>query len=550
MTVRTPGRSRMRARLLAILVLCVCAFLGGSGIPASADTFVPISGSGSTWSQNAVDQWRRNVAQFGLQVNYAGVGSSQGRQAFANRTVDFAVSEIPYGMTDTGTGVPDPPPSRKYAYMPIVAGGTSFMYNLKIGGKRVTNLRLSGETVTKIFTGVITRWNDPAIAADNPALALPAREVRPVVRSDGSGTTAQFTLWMSKQYPSLWNDYCRRVGRATPCGQTSSYPAAGFKALSGSLGVSQAVADRTGEGLITYVEVSYALNLGFPVAKVLNASGYYIEPTAQSVAVALLKARINQDSSSTAYLTQILDAVYRDRDHRTYPLSSYSYMILPTALEAPINADKGRTLGRFAYYFLCEGQRQVDRLGYSPLPINLVRAGLKQVKRIPGVVPESVNISQCNNPTFSPSGKNLLALNAPYPPACDRRGSTQCMTGTGGAREATPVSRVVGGGTSGTGGTGGVTGGTGQGGGAGNTPGSATPGSTPSGAAAIDPDTGLPVGTGTNTPLGEQPASLPVEVTSFDSGVRTALICIAIALLVGLVVGPPVLSRLLARRQM
>src|SRR6185503_17227916 len=105
-----------------------------------------------------------------------------------------------------------------------VAGGTSLMYNLKIGTKRVDNLRLSGDVVAKIFTGVIKLWSDPAIKADNPKLNLPARKIIPVVRSDGSGTTAQFMLWMSKQYPGIWNAYCAKAGRATPCGLTSFYP--------------------------------------------------------------------------------------------------------------------------------------------------------------------------------------------------------------------------------------------------------------------------------------------------------------------------------------
>src|SRR5439155_6127353 len=105
----------------------------------------------------------------GMQINYSGTGSSDGRNQFRNGTVDFAVSEIPYGLTDGK--VYDSPPDRGYAYMPIVAGGTSFMYNLKIGGKQVTNLRLSGDVLAKIFTGKITMWNDPAIAEDNPQLA-------------------------------------------------------------------------------------------------------------------------------------------------------------------------------------------------------------------------------------------------------------------------------------------------------------------------------------------------------------------------------------------
>src|SRR5262249_44520091 len=157
--------------------------LTGAG-SADAATYVTISGSGSTWSANAIKQWITNVGQYGMRVNYADQGSSTGRAQFKEGTVDYAVSEIPYGLKDLGTNASDPAPSRKFAYMPIVAGGTAFMYNLKINGRRVTNLRLSGDTITKIFTGVITTWNDAAIRADNPSLALPARKIVPVVRSD------------------------------------------------------------------------------------------------------------------------------------------------------------------------------------------------------------------------------------------------------------------------------------------------------------------------------------------------------------------------------
>ncbi|MCF3131476.1 phosphate ABC transporter substrate-binding protein PstS, partial [Streptomyces olivochromogenes] len=464
---RPAAPARVRTRTLTALAL-VAALLYAALMPAAAATYVPISGAGSTWSQNALDQWRANVKQYGMTVNYNGTGSSDGRNQFRNGTVDYAVSEIPYGIKDSG--VVDPPPARKYAYMPIVAGGTSFMYNLTIAGRRVTNLRLSGDVIAKIFTGAVKTWNDPAIRADNPALAsaLPARRIVPVVRSDGSGTTAQFTTWMSKRYGSLWNGYCGRAGRSTPCGTTSNYPlvaGSGFVAQSGSNGVSGYVAQAGNVGTITYVEYSYAVyTTGFPVAKVLNASGYYVEPTARNVAVALLKARINEDTSSPSYLTQILDDVYTDPDRRAYPLSSYSYMILPTKLESNFNTQKGKTLGAFAYYFLCQGQQHVDDLGYSPLPINLVKAGLNQVRRIPGVDVESINIKSCHNPTFSSDGSNTLAKTAPYPPACDKKGATQCATGTGGAKTPTVVGGGSGSGGAGSGGSG-ASGGTGGAGG-------------------------------------------------------------------------------------
>jgi phosphate transport system substrate-binding protein len=398
-------------------------------VPASAnaaDAYSPISGSGSTWSQNALDQWRKNVANnYGMTVNYSGNGSSAGRADFINQTVTFAISEIPF-QTEVTQDNPTPeqgmPP---YKYMPIVAGGTALMYNLKIGGKKVTNLRLSGEVIAKIFSGQITNWNDAAIQADNPGLAMPDKVITPVYRSDGSGTSAQFTLWMSKQYPSIWTQ-----------GMRSQFPPANatFKGQNGSLGVAGYVSQGYGEGAITYVEYSYAMKSGFPVAKVLNSSGYYAEPTYQSVAVALMGAQINPTD-----LTQILDGVYNNSDPRTYPMSSYSYMIVPTATNKVVTAAEGKTLSRFASYMICEGQQQAAALGYSPLPMNLVQAGSEVLKSIPGTE-GGVDFNNCNNPTFKPGDdpkNNQLAATAPNPPDCDKQGPTQCTSGTGGAQEET-----------------------------------------------------------------------------------------------------------------
>ncbi|WP_446038162.1 phosphate ABC transporter substrate-binding protein PstS [Streptomyces sp. SID1121] len=564
-------------RTLVLLAALACA-LAAVHPPAWAESYTKLSGSGSTWSSNALDQWRRNIgANIGLTVNFSASGSSVGREEFKNGVSDFGVSEIPYGLTE-GRTTDVPPTKRSYAYMPIVAGGTSFMYNLKIGGKRVTNLRLSGEVITKLFTGKITMWNAPEIKADNPGLTLPARRVVPVVRSDGSGTTAQFTTWMAKKHGALWNDYCSRAGRSTPCGMTSYYPVipgSSTVAKSGSLGVSGFTKQSSFEGAITYVEYSYAIKTGFPVAKMLNSEGYYVEPTSSSVAVALQQARINENKNSPNYLTQILDGVYVNRDRRSYPLSSYSYMIIPTSTELGFTAGKGKSLGTFANYFLCDGQQQAEELGYSPLPMNLVQAGFNQVRRIPGAPVADIKISSCRNPTFSSDGSNTLAKKAPYPKECDKRGPTQCSTGTAGAaREETPVvpaARGNGGGGSNSGGTSGgsgsgttgggntaSTGGTSGSGGAADSDGNGTGGSAASeGAAAsggtgaggaVDPDTGEPLG----SEAGTGDASVvgtPVTLASEGSmGLRGALMALSAALLLGVVVGPPVVARALAGR--
>jgi phosphate transport system substrate-binding protein len=174
----------------------------------------------------------------------------------------------------------------------------------------------------------------------------------------------------------------------------------------------------------------------------LNAAGYYTEPTPQNVAVSLLQAQINMDSSNPAvYLTENLSNVYTDPDPRTYPLSSYSYLILPTQVQGQFTKDKGQTLAAFSYYAMCQGQQDSASLGYSPMPINLVEASFAQIAKIPGAAVQNINIQSCNNPTFTPSGQNLLAQDAPQPPACDKQGPTQCTSGTGGAAAtSTPVS--------------------------------------------------------------------------------------------------------------
>ena len=132
--------------------------------------------------------------------------------------------------------------------------------------------------------------------------------------------------------------------------------------------------------------IDVALGAQFPVVKLLNAAGYYTEPTPKNVAVSLLEAKINTDASSPeTYLTQNLSGVYAGKDPRNYELSSYSYLILPTKIGGQFNVEKGKTLGAFSYYAMCQAQQQSESLGYSPMPINLVKASLDQIKKIPEI---------------------------------------------------------------------------------------------------------------------------------------------------------------------
>jgi phosphate ABC transporter phosphate-binding protein len=547
-------RSDNRRRWVALGMVVLTALLGvpltAPPAAAAAPNYAPLAGSGSTWSQPALDAWRRNVVQNGMSVQYTGLGSTTGRNQFRNNSVDFAASDIPYGVTD-GTITDTPPTDRPFVYMPDTAGGTTFMYNLNIGTHRVTNLRLSGAVITGIFTGTITKWNDPKIAADNPGLTLPAIRVVPVVRSDGSGATAQFTQWMIATNGGAWTAYCGKVGK-TPCTQTSAYPVlpgSGMVAQNGDLGVSGYVQQAGANGSIGYVEYSYALETGFPVAKMLNAAGYYTEPTPGHVAVSLLAAKINNNRNDpNVYLTQDLSGVYTNADPRTYPLSSYSYLILPTAADdkTMANTNKGLTLGDFGKYLLCEGQNQVDALGYSALPINLVQAGFDQLRKIPGAAIGTIDVSHCNNPTFSTNGTNTLAQKDPFPQTCDKRGPTQCVTGTGGAaNQNTAVSPSAQG-----------SGGAGTGGGAAGSGGTAAAAAAAAASAqqqaACDPDAGSCTtnGTALDNTNGQQIGGVPLaSAAGLGDGLQVTLMIVAALLLLGLGLAPPLISQAFARRR-
>ena len=190
------------AAVVLLIVSTLFASTAASGVTPSL-----INGSGSSWAANAVNQWVTDVANQGIQVVYSPDGDSAGRQDFANGTSDFAVTAEGYQGVDPATGLDDTSNGRKYVYVPIAAGGTSFPYQIRFDGHQVENLRLSGETLAKIFTNQITNWDNPAITQDNNGVALPSLPITPVVQAEGSGATQQLSGYFAKQYPQIWQAF-------------------------------------------------------------------------------------------------------------------------------------------------------------------------------------------------------------------------------------------------------------------------------------------------------------------------------------------------------
>jgi hypothetical protein len=263
------------------------------------------------------------------------------------------------------------------------------------------------------------------------------------------------------------------------------------------------------------------------------------------------------DKSSPDYLLQNLNNVYGYADNRTYPMSSYSYAIIPTASnDSTMTTAKRQTLADYLYLSICAGQQQMGPIGYSPLPINLVEASFQQMNLLhtadSKVVLGNENVTTCNNPTFI-AGKptvNHLAQIAPQPPACDKQGAGPC-TGAVDTGQHNPTGTKTGSGN----GTTAPGGGTPSGGSSsgGPTPIVGASGSdAPSGGTSTDPNTGQvvsncgdcnggdsgPVAAGTSTELAKTQS--PSE--------EIALGILAGLMLIGLLIVPPLLGRYLDGR--
>ncbi|WP_099897705.1 substrate-binding domain-containing protein [Streptomyces sp. TLI_171] len=558
----------MRLRHLASAVLAAALALPTvllTAAPAHAST--SLNADGSSWAGPAIDQWRRDVGPMGIEIDFNPVGSAAGRVQWNAGQDDFTASDVPFRtVDDTGVGAGQAGtgqggherPVYGYSYVPITAGGTALMYHLELGGKKITDLRLSTDTVVGIFTNKITSWDDPKITADY-GRALPKIPITPVIRSDGSGATAQFTRWMEHTHKSEWDAYCTQVNGVTCGDYTEFFPQSGrMTAQNGSDVVAGYIQSPTGIGAIGYDEYAFAKRANWPVVKVLNPAGYYSLPTASNVAVALTAAKIRGVDDSTSpddpnYLQQNLDGVYANNDPRSYPISSYSYLIVPranAALPVPprFNDAKGSALSRYLAYVLCAGQGEADDLGYSPIPRNLVRGGLLQTQHIPGnaspVDPNS--LSNCPNPTFNPAGELTVLKSAPQPSPCDRKGSPLDCTvqngqavrtgsGTGGAAAGGSAGSSTGGGNGGTGG--------------GGSGGTAAAGTVDGGGQVIDPQTGESVDAGSVGGGSAGGGNAPGTVVALGGRPQDWLLSTLTAIeLLGVVTVPPLLVAWWRRR--
>jgi phosphate transport system substrate-binding protein len=338
------------------LVLAACGSSSssdgsGSGGSAGSSLSGTLNGSGSTfqltYQQAAISQFKS--VQSGITVNYGGGGSGKGRTDLASGVVNFAGSDSPVPSDETANFK-----GKKVLYFPVMLGPITMSYNLS----GVSNLKLDAPTIASIFQGKITKWNDPAIKALNPGASLPSTPISLAVRSDSSGTTANFSLFLMTAAPSVW-----KLGSSS----TISWPSSAH-AGNGNGGVAQIV--KSTPGAIGYVDFADAKAAGLTYASVKNQAGSYIAPSPASASAAGTTVTLASDLTFHAVWSSSPQA---------YPITYQSWDLVYAKQSS---ATTTKLLKAWLGFLLGDGQKLLTGLGYAPLPANIDSKAKAQLSQI------------------------------------------------------------------------------------------------------------------------------------------------------------------------
>ncbi len=308
------------------------------------DDSAKILGAGSTFANPLYTRWasdyKSNVAS-GVEINYQSVGSGAGIQDIQEGTVDFGGTDAP--MTDGDIAKAMGP----IQHIPTAMGAVVITYNLD---GLTAPLKLDGDTLSQIYLGKITKWDDPAIAALNSGVTLPSSDIVVVHRSDGSGTSFIFTDYLSN-VSADWKD-----GPGTS--KNPQWPVG--LGGQGNEGVTQQV--QQNKNSIGYVEQGYADNNNLPYADVENQSGAFITPSSDSASEAASGVTIPAD-----YRVSIVNS----SNPKAYPIVGFTWIMV---YKDQKDATKGKALVDWLWWAIHDGQSVEASLGYAPLPSDLVKS--------------------------------------------------------------------------------------------------------------------------------------------------------------------------------
>jgi len=302
-----------------------------------------LQGAGATFPYPLYSKW---VAEYQkanpkVRINYQSIGSGGGIRQIIEKTVDFGASDAP--MTDAELAKAP----GQLVHIPTTLGAVVLAYNL---ADVKSGLKLTPDVVAGIFLGDIKTWDDPKIAKDNPDLKLPKDPITVATRSDGSGTTAVFTDYLSKISPA-WKE---KVG----AGKSVKFPV-GLGAK-GNEGVAGQV--KTTPGTIGYIELAYAKQTGATYAFVQNAAGKFVEPSLAGISAAA--AGVSKEMPDD-FRVSIANAP----GDASYPIASFTYILV---YADAADAAKAKAVAGFLWWAIHDGQKLASDLFYAPLPPEVV----------------------------------------------------------------------------------------------------------------------------------------------------------------------------------
>ncbi|WP_425601591.1 phosphate ABC transporter substrate-binding protein PstS [Dyella silvae] len=322
--------------------------IGTTAVFAAASLFgmsahaTDITGAGSSFVYPVLSKWSANYAEkTGNKLNYQSVGSGAGVAQIKEGTIDFGATDAPVKAEDLA--------QYGLGQFPVVVGGIVPVVN--IPGITAGQIKLDGATLADIFLGKITMWNDPKIAAMNAGVNLPAKKITVVHRSDGSGTSFNFTNYLSKVSP----DWASKV----KFGTAVEWPTGvGGK---GNEGVSQYVKQINGS--IGYVEYAYAVKNKISWVNLKNAAGQVVAPSAEAFAAAAATADWGSAKDFNVIMTNASGA-------QAWPITATTWVVM---YKKPKNAEHTKVAFEFFKWALENGQKDAASLDYVALPDSLVK---------------------------------------------------------------------------------------------------------------------------------------------------------------------------------
>jgi phosphate transport system substrate-binding protein len=335
--------------VLAVAAACAAVAVSTAGASPARHAGTTISGAGSTFVSPLVAQWIAPVgAAYGYELQYSPVGSGAGVASITSRTVDFGASDAPL-TPDQFTAC------NGCLQIPWALGATSVMYNLP-GVKNL--LHMDGPTLAKIFMGQITSWNDPAIAKLNPGVSLPSTKITIAHRSDNSGTTFNFTDYLSSASPAWKSQVGTGVAVNWPVGSGGK----------GSSGVAAIVTQTP--GAIGYADVFFALHNHLSYFAMKNRSGKFATPGLRGMLSAA-------SSDQTPDATNALSIVNPPAKYaNAYPISTFTYVIVAQ------QTSKAADLKKFLFWAVTKGQTYGPKLLFQPIPKSVLVVAEKTIAKI------------------------------------------------------------------------------------------------------------------------------------------------------------------------